>query len=58
MARSSDKGWNDEPQGGATPKFDRSKDYTPYKKPVDISKKVDEAWKINDGAAGKLPNND
>jgi hypothetical protein len=26
-----------------------------YPKPVDISKKVDEAWKIDDGFSGKLP---
>jgi hypothetical protein len=29
-----------------------------YHKPVDISKVVDEAWKIDGGFAGKLPNND
>jgi hypothetical protein len=55
MARKDDKGWNDEPQGGATPKFDRSKDYSAYKKPTDIGGKVDKAWKENDGFSGKLP---
>jgi hypothetical protein len=54
MARSSDKGWNDEPQGGATPKFDRSKDYTPYVAPKDISKQVDPSWERTDGFAAKL----
>jgi hypothetical protein len=29
-----------------------------YKKPVDISKIVDQASKIDDGFAGKLPKND
>jgi hypothetical protein len=43
-----------EPQGGATPKFDRSKDYTPYQKPVDISNRVDPSWKRTDGFAAKL----
>jgi len=52
--RKSDAGWNSEPQGGATPKFDRSKDFTPYKKPVDILDRVDPSWKRNDGFAAKL----
>jgi hypothetical protein len=58
MVKRDDKNWNDAPQGGAAPRFDRSKDYTPYTPPKDISKKVDEAWKIDDGFSGELPNND
>jgi hypothetical protein len=43
-----------EPQGGAVPKFDRSKDYSAYEKPTDISKKVDPSWERNDGFAARL----
>jgi hypothetical protein len=56
MARKDDKGWNDSVQGGEAPKFDRSKDYTPFKKGSDILDRVDKASGQDGGFSGKLPN--
>src|SRR5262249_35052903 len=50
-----DAGWNDDPQGGGKPGFDRTKNYTPYTQGKDISEKAEKAADIDGGFAGKLP---